>query len=66
VFVRTKGKPKGQNVTTALTTITLADSTACGPEGTTVGLFAACLSGYFWKADNSGLRLLQLRFSRAP
>lgn len=72
VFVRgVKGKGKSpknsfRNVTGSLTTIHLdavADSAlvaSCGGES--VALFSPCLSDYFWKASNSGLRLLQLRF----
>lgn len=31
-----------------------------------VGLFNSCLQEYFWKYDNEGLRLLQLRFYAIP
>jgi hypothetical protein len=53
-------------VTTALTTIALdptADAAAvlaCG--GAIVSLFDPCLEGYFWQYDNTGLKLLQVRF----
>ena len=66
VFVRGTGKSSFKNVTTNLTTIVLdavadADAVlACG--GTTVSLFNPCLEGYFWKYDNNGLKLLQVRF----
>ena len=69
VFVRGTSKSSFRNVTTNLTTINLdplldADAvTACG--GTTVSLFDGCLEGYFWKYDNTGLKLLQLRFYSA-
>ena len=69
VFVRGTGKSSFRNVTTNLTTISLdplldADAvTACG--GTTVSLFDGCLEGYFWQYDNTGLKLLQLRFYSA-
>lgn len=65
VFVRGTGKSSFRNVTTNLTTIVIdpvldaAAVTACG--GTTVSLFDPCLEGYFWKYDNNGLRLLQIR-----
>jgi hypothetical protein len=36
---------------------------ACG--GATVSLFDPCLEGYFWQYDNTGLKLLQLRFYSA-
>jgi hypothetical protein len=66
VFVRGTGKSSFRNVTTALTTIALdptADAAAvlaCG--GATVSLFDPCLEGYFWQYDNTGLKLLQVRF----
>lgn len=66
VFVRGTGKSSFRNVTTNLTTIFIdpiedaAAVTACG--GTTVSLFDPCLEGYFWKYDNNGLKLLQIRF----
>ena len=66
VFVRGTGKSSFRNVTSNLTTISLdpvldaAAVDACG--GTTVNLFDGCLEGYFWKYDNNGLKLLQLRF----
>lgn len=69
VFVRGTGKSSFRNVTANLTTINLdplldADAvTACG--GTTVSLFDGCLEGYFWQYDNTGLKLLQLRFYSA-
>jgi hypothetical protein len=69
VFVRGTGKSSFRNVTSNLTTISLdpvldaAAVDACG--GTTVSLFAGCLEGYFWKYDNNGLKLLQLRFYQA-
>jgi hypothetical protein len=68
LFVRSKGKSQFRNVTSALTTIALdpvADSTIVTQCGSVVvGLFAPCLEDYFWKLDNRGLRLLQLRFVR--
>ena len=69
VFVRGTGKSSFRNVTSNLTSISLdpvldaAAVDACG--GTTVGLFDGCLEGYFWKYDNNGLKLLQLRFYSA-
>ena len=65
VFVRGTGKSSFRNVTTNLTTIVIdpnADAAAvaaCG--GTTVSLFDPCLEGYFWKYDNNGLKILQIR-----
>jgi hypothetical protein len=68
LFVRDKGMRKFTNVTTVLTTVVLeADSDAalaCGT--TTVSLFDPCLEGYFWSYDNTGLKLLQLRFYPDP
>ena len=68
VFVRGTGKSSFRNVTTNLTTITLdaATATTLGCTSTTVSLFDACLQGYFWNYDNSGLKLLQLRFYPNP
>jgi len=68
VFVRGTGKSSFRNVTTNLTTITLdaTTATALGCTSTTVSLFDACLQGYFWKYDNNGLKLLQLRFYPNP
>jgi hypothetical protein len=69
VFVRGTGKSSFRNVTSNLTSISLdpvldaAAVDACG--GTTVSLFDGCLEGYFWKYDNNGLKLLQLRFYSA-
>lgn len=64
VFVRGTGKSSFRNVTTALTTITLAPGSpaelACGTP--TVSLFATCLQGFLWQYDNNGLKLLQIRF----
>lgn len=37
-----------------------------GGDLATVPLFNDCLQGYFWKYDNNGLRLLQLRFYPVP
>jgi hypothetical protein len=70
VFVRGSGKVGSfKDVTTNLTTISIdpvldaAAVTACG--STTVGLFDPCLENYFWKYDNNGLRVLQIRFYAA-
>jgi len=71
VFVRGTGKSSFKNVTTALTTITLdpvaeaAAVTACGGR-LTVNIFDTCLEGFFWQYDNSGLKLLQVRFYPNP
>ena len=66
------GRPKFENVTQELTTIVI-DATlepdaylACtgntsGPDYR-VNLFNPCLYNYFWKYDNQGLRILQIRF----
>jgi hypothetical protein len=66
------GRPKFENVTQELTTIVIdADLEpgaylACtgndtGPD-VRVNLFDDCLYNYFWKYDNQGLRILQVRF----
>ena len=31
-------------------------------ESRTVSLFDPCLEGFFWQYDNTGLKLLQVRF----
>lgn len=53
-MTRNNGKPVFTNVTTELTTLTVA--------GTSYNLFDPTFQGYFWDYDNYGLRLLQLRF----
>jgi hypothetical protein len=66
------GRPKFENVTQELTTIVIDDALepgaylACtgnetGPD-VRVNLFDDCLYNYFWKYDNRGLRILQIRF----
>ena len=66
------GRPKFENVTQELTTIVIDDALepgaylACtgnetGPD-VRVALFDDCLYNYFWKYDNQGLRILQIRF----
>jgi len=76
VFLRTKGKQSFRNVTTALTTITFDLDVALFPTLATclgltqttgtvtvrVSLFNPCLENFLWQYDNSGLKLLQLRF----
>jgi hypothetical protein len=64
VFVRDKGMRKFTNVTTELTTIDLVagSDVALACEATQVSLFDPCLEEYLWKYDNTGLKLLQLRF----
>jgi hypothetical protein len=53
-MTRKNGQSVFTNVTKELTTMTYA--------GTTYSLFDATFQGYFWDYDNSGLRLLQMRF----
>jgi hypothetical protein len=63
-FVRGTKADQFRDVTFNLTHIMLADGSdpalACGT--TEVSLFNPCLEGYFWKYDNNGLKLLQVRF----
>ncbi len=63
-FVRGTKADQFRDVTFNLTHIVLTDGSepalACGT--TTVSLFNPCLEGYFWKYDNNGLKLLQIRF----
>jgi hypothetical protein len=74
VFVRGTGKSTFRDVTQALTTIVIdalsesAAFAACGGNNQTsirVNLFDPCLEGYFWRYDNNGLRLLQIRFYKS-
>lgn len=69
VFVRGATKPTFRKVTTALTTIVLPWDVDCDGDGiadltagTRIDIFDDCLEYYFWKYDNNGLRVLQLRF----
>jgi hypothetical protein len=70
VFVRGTGKSTFRDVTQSLTTIVIdaltepAAFAACGGNQTSVrvSLFDPCLEGYFWRYDNNGLKLLQIRF----
>jgi hypothetical protein len=78
VFIRDKGPQKFEKVTKYLTTIVLssavidaieeAENTTCqsarnaGPDKTRITIFDPCLEEYFWKYENNGLKLLQLRF----
>lgn len=68
------GRPRFENVTQQMTTILISEATdeaaylACGGNDTIgntgterVDLFDDCLYNYFWKYDNSGLRILQVR-----
>lgn len=74
VFVRGTGKSLFKDVTQALTTIVIdavsesAAFAACGGTNQTsirVNLFDKCLEDYFWRYDNNGLRLLQIRFYKS-
>lgn len=66
------GRPKFENVTQELTTIVIDPDLepgaylACTGDVTgqdyRVSLFDDCLYNYFWKYDNEGLRILQIRF----
>lgn len=70
IYFRDTGKPKTQNVTDDLTTLTItvtgdALATCLGVstgDTVTVNLFNGCFENYFWNYDNHGLRVLQLRF----
>jgi len=74
VFVRGTGKSTFRDVTQALTTIVIdavsesAAFAACGGANQTsirVNLFDPCLEEYFWRYDNNGLKLLQIRFYKS-
>jgi hypothetical protein len=75
VFERTSGRSRFENVTQQLTTIVVDEELeeaaylACGGADTDantgevrVDIFDDCLYDYFWKYDNNGLRVLQVRF----
>src|SRR5262249_36075830 len=71
VFVRGTGKSMFRDVTQALTTIVIdalgeaSAFAACGGNNQAsirVNIFDPCLEGYFWRYDNNGLKLLQIRF----
>jgi hypothetical protein len=71
VFVRGTGKSTFRDVTQSLTTIVIdalaepAAFAACGGNNQTsirVNIFDTCLEDYFWRYDNNGLKLLQIRF----
>lgn len=71
---RTKGQPKFTNVSKKLLTITVVDDITFtdgdGVEQTipagTYTIFDPIFEDYFWEYDNSGLKLLQLRFYEVP
>ena len=74
VFVRGTGKSTFRDVTQSLTTIVidaLSESSAfaaCGGTNQTsirVNIFDLCLEDYFWRYDNNGLKLLQIRFYKS-
>jgi hypothetical protein len=68
------GKPKVQNVTDALTTLTCFGAASATPtcgdicSGTqcTFEIFTAPFEDFFWQYDNNGLRNAQLRFYLEP
>lgn len=78
VFIRDKGPQKFARVTKELTTLVLAtalieaieeaegsdcqSARGAGAGMTRITIFDPCLEEYFWKYDNHGLKLLQLRF----
>ena len=63
-FVRGTKADQFKDVTYNLTHIVLAagSDAALACATTEVSLFNPCLEGYFWKYDNNGLKLLQVRF----
>jgi hypothetical protein len=67
-FVRGTKADQFRDVTFNLTHIVLPDGSepALACATTTVSLFNPCLEGYFWKYDNNGLKLLQVRFYLNP
>ena len=64
VLVRSKGKPTGRNVSRELLYI-YVDLDGDGQEER-YPLFDDALEDYFWSYDNSGLKIVQLRFYEMP
>ncbi|NVB79136.1 MAG: hypothetical protein HOV81_12115 [Kofleriaceae bacterium] len=64
LLLRTKGKSKFTNVSSALLYV-MADIDGDGTVER-VPLFDDRLSDYFWQYDNNGLRIAQLRFYEVP
>jgi len=61
---RTKGKPRTRNMSKELLYI-YADTNGNG-KLERVPLFSDKLQDYYWKYDNNGLKLVQLRFYERP
>ena len=72
VFSRGKGKSTFQDVTSQLTTLQDVCFDVVNPDGSVsticgdVSLFNSVLQDYFWKYQNTGLRLAQIRFYLNP
>ena len=64
VAVRGTGGSKFTNQTSALLFLTTCD-TATG-KTTSTPIFSQNYQNYFWEYDNTGLKLLQLRFYQVP
>jgi hypothetical protein len=64
VLVRLRSKPTFTNVTNELTS--LVANIDADPQLERVALFAGNLEDWFWKYQNTGLRLAQIRFYLLP
>jgi hypothetical protein len=73
LYLRSKGKSTFTDVTTQLLFLTVTIDPTATPglasclgvtavQSVTLSLFNSCFQNYFWNYDNSGLKLLQLRF----
>jgi hypothetical protein len=69
LLVRSKGGPKVQNATDALTTLTCAAGTTgcpCASGTCTFEIFNTLFTGFLWDYDNAGLKNAQVRFYLEP
>ena len=65
-YVLVETRKNGQSVFTNATTDLLFISQCVNGTLTRTPLFASTLQNYFWEYDNTGLKLLQLRFYQVP
>ncbi len=70
VFIRNKGGPVVQDVTTALTTLTCTGGVngcpVCGSTLCTFEIFNSAFAFFLWDYDNLGLKVAKLRFYLEP
>src|SRR5438094_9996332 len=65
-YVMVQTRKNGQSVFTNVTGDLLFVSQCTGGKLTRTPLFDSSLQNYFWQYDNTGLKLLQLRFYQVP